>query len=69
LASRIGDIRAVQYPHTPGEPSGPPYEIADQPDMAVNAALPAVGIHAERLADEFATVGLDRRRPSGQPGV
>lgn len=40
----------------------PPYQIADRPDMAINAALRAVGVHADGSADEFATVGLDRHR-------
>ncbi|MGB6458117.1 MAG: hypothetical protein WBH47_26895, partial [Streptosporangiaceae bacterium] len=47
---------------TPGELAEAPYEIADRPDMAINAALRAVGIHAAWPADEFATVGLDRHR-------
>lgn len=55
-------IFGPRFTCTPGESAEAPYEIADRPDMAINAALRAVGIHAARPADEFATVGLDRHR-------
>jgi hypothetical protein len=50
------------FTRTAGELAEEPYEIADRPDMAINAALRAVGIHTAWPADEFATVGLDRHR-------
>jgi hypothetical protein len=50
------------FTRTPGESAEAPYETADPPDMAINAALRAVGIVAEPSADEFETVGLDRYR-------
>ncbi len=55
-------IFGPRFTRTPGESAEAPYEIADRPDMAINAALRAVGIHAAWPADEFATVGLDRHR-------
>jgi len=55
-------IFGPRFTSTPGERAEAPYEIADRPDMAINAALRAVGIRAERSADEFATAGLDRHR-------
>lgn len=51
-----------RFTRTPGESAEEPYEIADRPHMAINAALRAVGIHAAGPADEFATLGLDRHR-------
>lgn len=50
------------FTRTPGEEDEAPYEVADRPDMAINAALRAAGIHAGRQADEFAALGLDRHR-------
>jgi hypothetical protein len=51
-----------KFTRTPNEPAESPYEPADRPGMAINAALRAVGVRAEPPADEFATIGLDRRR-------
>ena len=51
-----------RFTRTPNEPPEPPYEAADRPAMAINAALRAVGVRAEPPADEFATIGLDRHR-------
>lgn len=55
-------IFGPSFTRTPHESAESPYKIAEPPDMAINAALRAVGIHAERPADEFGTVGLDRPR-------
>jgi hypothetical protein len=55
-------IFGPSFTSTAGEPAELPYRVADRSDMAINAALRAVGIHAAGAADEFATVGLDRHR-------
>jgi hypothetical protein len=51
-----------RFTRTPNEPPESPYEMADRPGMAVNAALRALGVRATPPADEFATIGLDRHR-------
>ena len=45
-----------------GETADPPYQPADWPDMAINAGLRALGIHAAGCPDEFAAIGLGRHR-------
>lgn len=59
-------IFGPRFTRTPGELAEAPYEIADGQDMAINAALRAVGIHAAWPDDEFATVGLERHRRSSE---
>jgi hypothetical protein len=51
-----------KFTRTPNEEAEPPYELADGPGMAINAALRALGVRAEPPDDEFATIGLDRHR-------
>jgi hypothetical protein len=51
-----------KFTRTPNEPAESPYEVADRPAMAINAALRALGVRAEPPADEFAAIGLDRHR-------
>jgi hypothetical protein len=51
-----------KFTRTPNEEAEPPYELADRPGMAINAALRALGVRAGAPDDEFATVGLDRHR-------
>jgi hypothetical protein len=55
-------IFGPQFTRTPNEEPESPYELADRPGMAINAALRALGVRAEPPADEFATIGLDRYR-------
>jgi hypothetical protein len=55
-----------QFTRTPNEPAESPYELADRPSMAINAALRALGIRANPPDDEFATIGLDRHRWTAQ---
>lgn len=40
----------------------PGYLVVPRADSAINAALQAVGAHAEPGLDEYATVGLTRHR-------
>ena len=47
---------------TTGELAEPACQVADLPDMAINGRLRAVGIQAIGGRDEFATIGLDKRR-------
>ena len=51
-----------QFTRTANEPAESPYELADRPGMAINAALRALGVRAEPPDDELPTIGLDRHR-------
>jgi hypothetical protein len=55
-------IFGPRFTRTRGELADPPYQAADPPDMAINAGLRALGIQAAGRRDEFATIGLDKRR-------
>jgi hypothetical protein len=55
-----------RFTRTPGEQAESHYEMADGPDMAVNAALRALGVRAEPPADEYSTIGLDQYRWTGE---
>ena len=50
------------FTRTRGEHAELPYQVADRRDMAINAGLRTLGIHAGGRDDEFATVGLDKHR-------
>ncbi len=55
-------IFGPRFTRSRGETADPPYRAADGPDMAINAGLRALGIHAAGCVDEFAAIGLGRHR-------
>jgi hypothetical protein len=50
------------FTRTHGELADLPYQVADPPDMAINAGLRFLGIQAAGCRDEFAAIGLDKHR-------
>jgi hypothetical protein len=55
-----------KFTRSPNEPAESPYELADGPGMAINAALRALGVRAAPPDDEFAAIGLDRHRSTAE---
>lgn len=63
LGWRDGEVTfGPLFTRTPRESAEVWYEVADGPDMAINAGLRWLGGSADSSIDEFCSVGLDRYR-------